>query len=79
MIYFTLLQTLSQYGTTYLLLLGVLAVVMATTAPHGIWGFIAKRWNVHLFPVRRRLVLEEPPGPEGPAAAGTSGPVAEAT
>jgi len=78
-IYFTLLQTLSQYGTTYLLLLGVIAVVMATTAPRGIWGFIAKRWGVHLFPVRRRLVLEEPRVPEGPTEAGASGPVAEAS
>ena len=78
-IYFTLLQSLSQYGTTYMLLLGVIAVVMATKAPRGIWGFIAKRWDLHLFPVRRRLVLEEPPKPESPAAAGTSGPVAEAS
>ena len=32
-IYFALLQTLSQYGTTYMLLLGVIAVIMATKAP----------------------------------------------
>jgi branched-chain amino acid transport system permease protein len=77
-IYFTLLQNLSQYGTTYLLLLGVIAVVMATKAPRGIWGFVVKRWDIHLFPVRRRLVLEEPSEPGGPAAS-TSGPVAEAS
>ena len=76
-IYFTLLQSLSQYGTTYMLLLGVIAVVMATKAPRGIWGFVVQRWNVHLFPVRRRLVLQEPPEPESPAATGASGPVAE--
>ncbi len=29
----------------------------------GIWGFIEKRWHIHLFPVRRRLVFEaSPPG-----------------
>jgi len=78
-IYFTLLQSLSQYGTTYMLLLGVIAVVIATKAPRGLWGFIAKRWDIHLFPVRRRLVLEEQPAPERPAAAGASGPVAEAS
>jgi branched-chain amino acid transport system permease protein len=60
-IYFALLQSLSQYGTLYLLLLGVVAVIMVTLAPKGIWGFVAKRWNISLFPVRRRLVLEAPP------------------
>ena len=60
-IYFALLQSLSQYGTLYMLLLGVVAVIMVTVAPKGIWGFVVKRWNVHLFPVRRRLVLESPP------------------
>ncbi len=60
-IYFALLQNLSQYGTSYLLLLGVIAVIMAAKAPKGIWGFVEKRWHVHLFPVRRRLELEAPP------------------
>ena len=60
-IYFALLQSLSQYGTLYMLLLGIVAVIMVTVAPKGIWGYVAKRWNLHLFPVRRRLVLESPP------------------
>ncbi len=77
-IYFVLLQSLSQYGTWYLLLLGIVAVIMATVAPKGIWGFIAKKWNIHLFPVRRRLVLESPPD-EGkrPADKSDAAPVAE--
>jgi len=63
LIYFVLLQTLSQYGTTYMLLLGVIAVLMATLAPRGIWGFVVKRWNLHLFPISRRLMQEgSPPG-----------------
>jgi len=64
-IYFAMLQTLSDYGELYLLLLGVLAVIMATTAPRGLWGFVEKRWDLHLFPVRRRLKVEEP-RPEAP-------------
>jgi branched-chain amino acid transport system permease protein len=60
-IYFAMLQTLSQYGSWYLLALGVLAVVMATKAPRGIWGWVDKYWHLHLFPVRRRLVMEAPP------------------
>ena len=58
-IYFSLQQTLSQYGSTYMLLLGVIAVIMATKAPRGIWGFVTKRWDVHLFPVRRSLQLQD--------------------
>ena len=41
-IFFALQQTLSQYGSTYMLLLGVIAVVMATKAPRGIWGWVVK-------------------------------------
>jgi branched-chain amino acid transport system permease protein len=63
-IYFALLQSLSQYGTLYMLLLGIVAVIMVTVAPKGIWGYVAQRWNLHLFPVRRRLVLESPPPEE---------------
>ena len=55
-IYFALLQTLSQYGSWYLLLVGGVAVLMATKAPRGLWGF-TQRWNLHVFPVRRRLVF----------------------
>jgi branched-chain amino acid transport system permease protein len=63
-IYFALQQWLSQYGSTYMLLLGLIAVVIATRAPRGLWGFVEQRWDVHLFPVRRGLVIETP----GPAA-----------
>jgi branched-chain amino acid transport system permease protein len=66
-IYFALLQSLSQYGTLYMLLLGIVAVIMATVAPKGIWGFVVNKWNIHLFPVRRRLLLEAPPEGDKPA------------
>ena len=59
-IYFALLQSLSQYGSTYLLLLGIIAVLLAAKEPRGLWGMIVKRWHLHLFPVRRRLALEQP-------------------
>jgi branched-chain amino acid transport system permease protein len=63
-IYFTLLQSLSQYGTLYMLLLGIVAVIMVTVAPKGIWGFVISKWNIHLFPVRRRLLVDLPPEEE---------------
>ena len=56
-IYFSLLQSLSQYGTLYMLLLGIIAVIMVTVAPKGIWGY-------------RREALEHPPVPgQAPARA----------
>jgi branched-chain amino acid transport system permease protein len=76
-IYFTLLQSLSQYGTLYMLLLGIVAVIMVTVAPKGIWGYVAKRWNLHLFPVRRRLILESPPGEDLEPAEASDAAVAE--
>jgi branched-chain amino acid transport system permease protein len=76
-IYFALLQSLSQYGTLYMLLLGIVAVIMATVAPKGIWGFVVKKWNIHLFPVRRRLIMESPPADDAPA--GKPEPVAAET
>ena len=78
-IYFTVLQSLSQYGPLYMLLLGIVAVAMAVKAPGGIWGFVVRRWGIHLFPVRRRLVLKEPPPPATPAAGGVSEPVVDAS
>ena len=41
-IFFVLQQTLSQQGSTYMLLLGAIAVVMATVAPRGIWGWVVE-------------------------------------
>jgi branched-chain amino acid transport system permease protein len=57
---FYLLQTyLASYGSWYLLLLGGLGVATMLFAPQGIWGFVVQRWNLQLFPVRRRLVAAD--------------------
>jgi len=37
-------------------LLGALAIVTMLFAPKGIWGYVAQRYGVALFPVRRILV-----------------------
>jgi branched-chain amino acid transport system permease protein len=80
-IYFALQQTLSQYGSTYFLLLGVIAVLMATKVPRGLWGLVAARWDLHLFPVRRGLVLESPPKapPKVPPTTESPVPAGQAT
>jgi branched-chain amino acid transport system permease protein len=59
-------ETLAQYGAWYLILLGLLAVAVALRARHGLWGLVADRTGISLFPVRRRLRL-----PPAPAAGGS--------
>jgi branched-chain amino acid transport system permease protein len=55
-IIFYLLQTyLADFGTWYLILLGALAIVVMLFAPQGIWGYVAARYNLVLFPLQRRL------------------------
>lgn len=61
-------------GTWYLILLGALAIVVMLFAPKGIWGYLAERYNLAIFPIRRRLVAnaridegdpqKPPPAPE---------------
>jgi branched-chain amino acid transport system permease protein len=55
LIYFGLRELLADYGAWYLILLGVVAVVIMLKAQDGLWGLIAKRFDLHLFPVRRHL------------------------
>ena len=39
------------------MLLGALAIVIMLVAPGGIWGFVAQRFDLQIFPVRRRLKI----------------------
>jgi branched-chain amino acid transport system permease protein len=55
LIYFGLRQLLADYGSWYLILLGVVAIAIMLKAQEGVWGLIAKRFNLHLFSVRRHL------------------------
>lgn len=74
-IFFVLRESLADYGTWFLILLGVLAIVTMLRAPHGVWGLITSRWHLQLFPLQRRLVLatpldeDEPIPPTGKAPA----------
>jgi branched-chain amino acid transport system permease protein len=53
---FYLLQTnLAHYGSWYLILLGALAIAVMLFAPKGIWGYLAERKALAVFPLRRRL------------------------
>ena len=59
LVFFVLQNYLADYGTWYLMLLGLLATIVMLVSPQGIWGYIVKRFDIHLFPVRRRLVDRE--------------------
>jgi branched-chain amino acid transport system permease protein len=55
LIYFGLRELLAGYGTWYLILLGAVAVAIMLTAQEGLWGTVAKRFDIHLISVRRHL------------------------
>lgn len=55
LVFWALLYYLAQFGSLYLLTLGVLAIGMMLFAPKGIWGSAAARFGWQAFPVTRRL------------------------
>jgi branched-chain amino acid transport system permease protein len=57
LIYIVLRELLADYGTIYLMLMGAIAIAVMLKAPFGIWGWIAQRYDIQLFPVGRRLAL----------------------
>jgi branched-chain amino acid transport system permease protein len=67
LVYILLRELLADYGTIYLILMGMIAIVVMLKAPYGIWGWIIQRYDVQLFPVGRRLVLTTSNEPAGSA------------
>jgi branched-chain amino acid transport system permease protein len=55
-VFYGLQRYLSDFGTWYLILLGALAMTTMLIAPKGIWGTVAQRYGLALFPLRRVLV-----------------------
>ncbi len=58
LIFIILRELLADYGTYYLILLGLIAIVIMLKAPSGLWGWVIHRYDLQLFPVGRRLRLE---------------------
>jgi branched-chain amino acid transport system permease protein len=54
-LYFTLAKIFGDFGTWYLMALGLVAIVVTIKFPQGLWGFVAKRFDIRCFPVQRRL------------------------
>lgn len=67
-IFWALNKFLSDYGTWYLIGLGLLAIVIIIVFKEGLWGFIQKKYDIRFFPVQRRLHLSDAPLPEAKAS-----------
>ncbi|MEM8811794.1 MAG: branched-chain amino acid ABC transporter permease [Pseudomonadota bacterium] len=55
LVFFALQNTLSGFGSWYLMILGSLGIVIMLFAPRGLWGLFTDRTGIELFPIRRRL------------------------
>jgi branched-chain amino acid transport system permease protein len=58
-VFFALRQTLADLGTVYLMTLGLVAILVMLLAPKGIWGLIAERFGFSVFPLERRVHLDD--------------------
>lgn len=56
LVYFVLRESLGDFGSWYLIVLGLVAVVLMLKCPKGLWGLVSKRYDIRLFPVQRRLL-----------------------
>ena len=57
LIFWALNRLFSDWGTWYLLGLGLLAIVVTLFFKQGLWGYAQQRWGWSLFPTQRRLVV----------------------
>lgn len=55
LIFFALRELLSDYGSWYLMVMGLVAIVVMIKWPKGIFGSVQQHFSWRLFPVQRRL------------------------
>jgi branched-chain amino acid transport system permease protein len=55
LLFFALREVLADFGTIYLMVLGLVAIVMMLKAPKGVWGLIRERYDLELFPLSYRV------------------------
>lgn len=65
LVYFSLREYLADYGTWYIMTFGLVAIAAMIIAPEGIWGYIAKRFRFHLFPVGANVSGTQPQAMSG--------------
>lgn len=69
-LFFLLQKLFADYGSWYLLVLGLIGILVMLFSPRGLWGLFSDRTGIQLFPVRRKLIggpLAQSPkgGPHG--------------
>ena len=60
-VFIALRELLSDYGSAYLIVLGLIAITITIAAPRGLWGLIESRFSISLFGIHRSLVEQPPP------------------
>ena len=55
-VFFLLQNMLADYGSWYLLILGVIGIAIMLFATKGLWGLFSQKTGIQIFPVQRRLV-----------------------
>jgi branched-chain amino acid transport system permease protein len=56
-VYVALRELLADHGSWYMILLGALAVGAMLVYPRGLWGLVADRWGIRVFPLERRVIV----------------------
>jgi branched-chain amino acid transport system permease protein len=56
-VYVALRELLADHGSWYMILLGALAVGAMLVYPRGLWGLVADRWGIRVFPLERRVTV----------------------
>jgi branched-chain amino acid transport system permease protein len=64
-VFYLLQHYLADFGAAYLILLGTIGIIIMLFAPKGLWGLVAERYGLTLFPTRRRLVVDARDGNRG--------------
>ena len=54
-VFYILQNLLADYGSWYLMILGLIGILIMLFAPRGLWGLFTDRTSIQLFPVRRIL------------------------
>ncbi|HUP16754.1 MAG TPA: branched-chain amino acid ABC transporter permease [Acidimicrobiia bacterium] len=58
-VFFLLRENLADLGTAWFIILGVLLIAIMLRAPEGIWGIVQRKTGLRLFPIQRRLVMDD--------------------
>lgn len=59
LIFFAMRETLADFGTIYLMVLGAVAILIMLKAPKGVWGLIRGRFDLELFPLSYRVRTDD--------------------